>query len=224
MSALPLAFRLAARVGRGRLLRWRARAHRLLGFLLGLIVRVEVSGLENIPPRGPVIFAANHVNSLDLPLFLSISPRPDFTGIMGDEVRGKPGRLRLIPFFCDIIFAPRGARESVLEDAVRALARGDLIGLLPEGTCSGTGVMGKAYSGVALLSARSGVPVVVGAWYGQEQIAANLRRLRRTTVRIRIVPAMPLEGASAEQAQEETDRLMRAVASMLPPSYRGIYG
>ena len=223
MSAPPLTFRLAARIERARLLRWRARAHRLLSFLLRLVVRLEVSGLENIPRHGPVIFAANHVNSLDLPLFLSVCPRPDFTGIMGDEVRSKPGRLRLVPLFCEIIFAPRGARESVLEGAVRALERGDLIGILPEGVCSGTGVMGRAYSGVAHLSARSGVPVTVGAWHGQEALASNLRRLRRTTVRLRIGPAIALQAATPEQAREETERLMRTVASMLPAPYRGIY-
>jgi len=63
VSAPPLTFRLAARIERARLLRWRARAHRLLSFLLRLVVRLEVSGLENIPRHGPVIFAANHVNS-----------------------------------------------------------------------------------------------------------------------------------------------------------------
>jgi 1-acyl-sn-glycerol-3-phosphate acyltransferase len=224
VTALPLTFRLAAGMDRARLLRWRARAHRLLALVLRLIVRVEASGLEAIPREGPAIFAANHVNSLDLPLFLSLGLRADFTGIMGAEVLGKPGRLRLIPLFCDIVFAPRGAADLVLAEAADALARGDIIGILPEGRCSETGVMGPAYNGVARLSARSGVRVVAGAWYGQERLAANLRRLRRTTVRIQVGPAMALRASTDEEAQRETDRLMRAIAALLPPAYRGIHG
>jgi len=223
VSALPLGFRLAERMDRARVLRWRARAHRLLAALLRLVVRLEVEGLENIPRRGPVIFAANHLSSLDLPLFLSMAGRPDFTGIMGAEVLAKPARLRLIPLFCDIIFAPRGQRDAVLEEASRALARGDLIGILPEGACSRTGAMGRAYPGVARLAAHSGVPVLAGAWYGQERLGANLRRLRRTRVRIRIGPRLALRASSDAEAQAETDRLMRAVATLLPPEYRGFY-
>jgi len=209
---------------RARMLRWRARAHRALAALLRLILRVEVEGLESIPREGPVIFAANHLSSLDLPLFLSVARRPDFTGIMGAEVLAKPGRLRLIPLFCDIIFAPRGQRDLVLQDAARALARGDLIGILPEGACSRTGSMGRAYTGVARLSAHSGVPVLAGAWHGQERLWANLRRFRRTAVHIRIGPTLTLRASTDAEAQAETDRLMRAVAGLLPPEYRGLYG
>jgi len=219
----PLAFRLAGRIARARVLRWRGRAQRLLALLLRGLLRLEVEGLERIPRQGPVIFSANHLSSLDLPIFLAIAGRPDFTGIMGAEVLAKPGRLRLIPLFAEIIFAPRGARDLVLQEAGRALARGDLIGILPEGACSATGAMGRAYTGVAHLSARSGVPVLAGAWYGQERLAANLRRLRRTTVRVRIGPTLSLRASTEEEAQRETDRLMRAIAALLPEGYRGPY-
>jgi 1-acyl-sn-glycerol-3-phosphate acyltransferase len=63
------------------------------------------------------------------------------------------------------------------------------------------------------------------AIWGTEQIIGNLKRLRRSTIHIRLGPVIQLpEGrANTAQLEEYTDRLMLTIARMLPPEYRGVY-
>ena len=85
--------------------------------------------------------------------------------------------------------------------------------------------------GAAYLAVRSGAPVLPTACLGTERIAANLRRLRRTPVRLIIGPVFgPLavdESLSKAQRRERLDELghemMRHMAALLPPENRGPY-
>ena len=50
----------------------------LLAWIMRLFMKLEVTGLENLPPEGAVIVAANHVTNFDVfPMQLSL-PRPIF--------------------------------------------------------------------------------------------------------------------------------------------------
>src|ERR671939_8043 len=42
---------------------------------LGLLARLRVEGLDNVPPSGPVILAANHRDNLDGYLLMHLIPR-----------------------------------------------------------------------------------------------------------------------------------------------------
>ena len=87
------------------------------------------------------------------------------------------------------------------------------------------------YKRQAYLAVRSGAPVLPTACLGTERIAANLRRLRRTPVRLIIGPVFgPLvvdESLSKTERRERLDELghemMRHMAALLPPENRGPY-
>jgi 1-acyl-sn-glycerol-3-phosphate acyltransferase len=83
----------------------------------------------------------------------------------------------------------------------------------------------QAFTGVAYLAHRAGVPTVPVAVYGQERIVESCRRLRRAPVTVEIgtpIPA-PSGEATAEVLRAHTDRVMLAIARLLPPEYRGRY-
>lgn len=71
-----------------------------LGWILGLFFRrIDVSGTNRVPPRGPVIFAINHPNGLVDPLLLlTFVPRPvSFLAkapLIGGAVRENIGCVR----------------------------------------------------------------------------------------------------------------------------------
>ena len=125
----------------------------------------------------------------------------------------------------DVVYVGETRRGAIprLLDVLRA---GGVVAILPEGTRSPTGALVPAHRGVALLATRSGAPIVPAAAYGQERALAHWRRLRRVPVRVRVgAPiALPPGPHDRRSLQALTDGVMRTVASMLPPDYRGVYG
>lgn len=117
----------------------------LLRWLLGLILRIffpriEISNVDRVPARGPVILVVNHPNGLIDPLFLlCLSPRPvSFLAkatlfdmpVIGWFVKA----LGSIPVYRrqDAGFEPEKNRQTF--DRARAiLAGGGVIALFPEG-------------------------------------------------------------------------------------------
>jgi 1-acyl-sn-glycerol-3-phosphate acyltransferase len=85
--------------------------------------------------------------------------------------------------------------------------------------------------GAAYLAVRSGAPVLPAAFLGSEKILPNLRRLRRTPVRLIIGPVFgPLVIDPAlpklrrrELLDEMGHEMMRHMAAVMPPENRGPY-
>jgi 1-acyl-sn-glycerol-3-phosphate acyltransferase len=186
--------------------------------------RVNVEGLENLPAEGPVIVAINHLCAMDLPLLFTILPR---RGVCLAAERLQSSIL--IRRFLDLgqsIYVRRGeADEKALADALAVLRAGGLVGLAPEGTRSRSGGLTRGHSGVAYLAAEAPAPILPIAAYGQERLGDNLRRLRRTEIHVRAGSLMaPTAGEkTAASLARDTERVMVALASMLPPKYRGVY-
>jgi len=93
----------------------------LLTGISRLFMRLEVSGLENMPLDGPLIIAANHVTTFDvIPMQLSL-PRPIFY----------IGKAELFKFF--LVDAPACLAESIRDAALVNRSRHVRIGLRPAG-------------------------------------------------------------------------------------------
>ena len=50
----------------------------LLHFLYFVLLKLEVSGTENVPPDGPLILMINHVDALDPFIVVGVFLRPRF--------------------------------------------------------------------------------------------------------------------------------------------------
>jgi 1-acyl-sn-glycerol-3-phosphate acyltransferase len=197
-------------------------ARRVLVVVLRCLVRLEVEGLENIPASGPFILAANHLHVLDPAIGLLLVPRRVF-GIVKDRWRRPPFGW-LLAAMGDVLYVG-GSSPHAMRDAARVLRDGDVVAILPEGTRSRTGALGPGRPGVASLARRGGVPIVPAAACGQERAARWWRRLRRVPVQVRIGPPIELPSgrAARDRLQADTDEVMRAIARLLPPDYRGVY-
>jgi glycerol-3-phosphate O-acyltransferase/dihydroxyacetone phosphate acyltransferase len=102
--------------------------------------RVVVHTLEHVPPRGPVIFAATHPNSVTDALVLGASiPRPiryvAHSGLFRNPIRGwLLRRARVIPVFRPEDFAEPVDNRVMFHRSTEALVDGGAIGIFPEGT------------------------------------------------------------------------------------------
>ena len=194
-------------------------------FILLIWTRKEVVGLENIPKRGPLILASNHVNMLDPPLLAVLVPRRIV--YMGKIELWKTPIIG--PLYGLIGFIPVRRFEAdlaALRAAERVLRNNQVLGMFPEGTRSGKPGLGKGHPGTAIIALRTGVPIVPVAISGTAGVAVP-RSLFRLT-RVRVVFGKPFRlpenrRLNAELVQECTERIMKEIAVRLPEEYRGAY-
>jgi 1-acyl-sn-glycerol-3-phosphate acyltransferase len=197
---------------------------RTLSGLLRLVARVEVTGLENIPRSGPVLIAINHLSMIDVVLMLTLLPRRAIC-FAADRLSKVPV-VRWFLNLGDSIYVRRGeADQEAIAEGLTVLRSGGMLGLAPEGTRSRTGGLSRARSGIAYLAAEAPAPILPVAACGQERIPHNLKRFRRSRVQVRIGPLIHVDpgGRTAATLQRDADRVLEAIAAMLPPDYRGVY-
>lgn len=198
----------------------------IIGFLLRLLSRFEVVGLEHVPTEGPYLFISNHLHWLDPPVLgvafpyrarLFAAEKWERHWILGPFLRS-----------LDAIFVNRGEVDrKALRRALAVLEGGGVVGLAPEGTRSRTGAMQQGRSGAAYMAYRAGVKLLPTVATGQEKLFPSLWRFRRAQVRVVFGPPFeppPVEGkASAAEVHGFAEEIMYRLAAMLPPEYRGVY-
>jgi 1-acyl-sn-glycerol-3-phosphate acyltransferase len=198
-------------------------AHLFARLLIFAVARVHIEGAQSLKTPPPYILSTNHLTSWDPPLIFAVSPVSTHLTVLAADKWRRVLPILLLFNAMGAIWVKRGEVDRVaLRKCIDVLAHGGAMGMSPEGTRSRTGGLQKGRSGVAYLAAKAGVPVLPVALWGVEQIGRNLRRLRRTDVYLRV--GEPLRMDPALSYEENTERLMRAIAGMLPPQYRGVYG
>ncbi len=190
--------------------------------------RFEVVGRENVPPEGPLILASNHLNNADPPMIALAAPRhPTYMAkqeMINWPILG-PG-FRIFGAFA----VRRGEADlAALRAATEVVNRGDMLVMFPEGTRSRTGGLTKAHPGTALIALRTKAPVLPVAITGSEHLTWPWIFLRPYSVRhIKVTIGEPfhlppVERVNSEAASRATDIIMRRIAALLPPEYRGVY-
>jgi 1-acyl-sn-glycerol-3-phosphate acyltransferase len=192
-----------------------------------LFLRLEVTGMDRVPRAGAVLLVANHISFVDPLLLYVIMPR-QVTGLAKAELWGNP-ISRLVARAWGTIPIRRGEMDlNAMRQALSVLHGGGMMGLAPEGTRSHHGRLLRARSGIVLLASRAPEAVLVPvAMYGQERLLHNLRRLRRTQVKVVVGQAFRLlpvpQRPTHEARQAMSDEVMLRIAALLPPSYHGVY-
>ncbi|MER5776120.1 lysophospholipid acyltransferase family protein [Streptomyces sp. NPDC002039] len=205
--------------------------HVFLGPLLRLLFRPRIEGLENIPEEGAAIIAGNHLSFSDhflMPAILRrritfLAKAEYFTG------PGVKGRLTAA-FFRSAGQIPvdrsgKDAGQAALREGLGVLAKGELLGIYPEGTRSHDGRLYKGKVGVAAMALGAGVPVVPCAMVGTFEIqppGQRIPKIRRVTIRF----GEPMEfsryaGLESERAvlRAVTDEIMYAVLGLSGQEY-----
>ncbi len=194
---------------------------RLLGHLIFKpLYRLRSHGEEQVPAEGPVILAANHSSYWD-PVFLQLSlPDRQVRWLMDEDYYNLPVLRWFFRAVGCIPVKNSGGNRRALDAAVQVLKAGGVLGIFPEGHISRTGRMDQAHTGVSLLSARTGAPVMPaylrGAMFSWPK-GQKLPRLSRVEVRFAEPMRLP-EGEGAEKAA------LRAFADRLMAQIKGLYG
>jgi 1-acyl-sn-glycerol-3-phosphate acyltransferase len=165
----------------------------VVGPVLHLFFRIRVDGLENLPKRGAIIMASNHLSAIDsffLPIalprrltFLAKAAYFQGKGPVGWFVKHFLLSVGQIP----IDRSGGAASSDSLNSGLRALAEGKALGIYPEGTRSPNGSLYRGKTGIARMVLAAGVPVIPVSVSGTAAILpTGSKRLHfpRITVRV----------------------------------------
>ncbi|MBP8292931.1 MAG: 1-acyl-sn-glycerol-3-phosphate acyltransferase, partial [Caldilineaceae bacterium] len=117
-----------------------------------------------------------------------------------------------------------------IEQAVKMIEAGFVLGMFPEGTRSRDGALQRGRTGVARIALQANALVVPVVVINSEPVLRDVLKLRRrplVTIRFGqpIRPAAALVGADAapDAVQQFTTEIMLALAALLPPARHGYY-
>jgi len=205
------------------------------GPLLKTVFRPWVVGLDNIPKTGGVILASNHLSFIDsifLPLLID---RRIYFLAKSDYFTGKGFKNWATKHFLlgtgmlPIDRSGGKASEASLNTGLDVIAKGNVLGIYPEGTRSPDGKMYRGRTGVARMILEGHVPVVPVAMVDTEKvmpIGSKIPKVRR----IGVIFGEPLDFSRFEGLEGDrfilrsiTDEIMYELSRISGQEYVDVY-
>lgn len=185
---------------------------RLVTVMLGLWkYRLKAYGTENVPRKGGVIIAANHLSWLDPPLVGAFCPRQ-----IRYMAKIELFEIRWVGFLISTMGAfpvdRHGSARAAIKQSLEVLKDGGCLGIFPEG---GRNIGGdkQAQIGVSLIASLSGAPVVPCAVIGSKGTEHGEKR------QVKVVYGKPISLPSDRKATREdlgrfTEEIMAAINAL----------
>ncbi len=192
----------------------RSIATRVFGF------RIDVQGQEHVPPGEPLIVAGGpHRNWIDGFLLIAVLPaRPRLAFLVSetaDDLWWRRAVVLMVGGFEPVSTTSAINREA-LTAALRVLARGDRLGIFPEGWDrleESPREIGELRRGAAFIAQQSGCRTLPVAMAGTKTL------WRGKTLRVQIGPPLdpPPPEAGKRDQQAWSDDLRATLQALLPP-------
>ena len=205
------------------------------GPILKTVFRPWVTGLDNIPKKGGVILAINHLSFIDsvfLPLVLDrriffLAKSDYFTGrgLKGWATKAFMNGTGMLP----IDRSGGKASEASLNTGLKVLHEGEVLGIYPEGTRSPDGKLYRGRTGVARMILEGNVPVVPVAMIDTEKIMPQGTTIPKVR-RLGIVIGEPLDFSRFAGLESDrfilrsiTDEIMYELNQLSGQEYVDVY-
>jgi 1-acyl-sn-glycerol-3-phosphate acyltransferase len=199
------------------------------------VFRPWVRGRENVPEKGAVIYASNHLSFIDsvfLPIVvdrpISFLAKSDYftgTGLKGAFIRWFFLAIHQLP----IDRSGGKASEASLNSGLEHLAAGGQLGIYPEGTRSPDGRLYRGRTGVARMILEAGVPVVPVAMIDTEKVMPTGSKIPKVR-RVGVVFGEPLDFSRFDGMEGDrfvlrsiTDEIMYELSRLSGQEYVDVY-
>ncbi len=208
---------------RKRFVRWSINTVGRLLFMM--FSRTQVNGRANIPRSGGAIFAANHVDTMDIALMAVLSGR-GVEVLGGDDVPFPPIYQAVIDFYGYISLKRGRVDRTALSQAIEVLKAGQVVGIFPEGSVWESNSF-QFRQGVAWLSLKTGAPVIPMGFGGTRGAVPRVFRLERPRFVMNIgAPIYPARDADLDaRARKQhldalTQKIGEQIIALIPPEDR----
>jgi len=174
-----------------------------------LLYRVRVIGAGNIPRTGGAVLISNHVSYMDVVVLQLACPRA--IRYMAYRGPGTGGLFNWIFRLAGVIELSPDRPSQWLRDSVKALERGDIVCVFPEGEISRTGQLMALRKGFKLMARLAKVPVIPaavdGLWGSLFSFSGNRYlwkrpRISPTPVCVAFGEPIPFEKAEQDVARK----------------------
>jgi 1-acyl-sn-glycerol-3-phosphate acyltransferase len=191
------------------------------GFFYGLcrlayqmFFRGDVAGLENLPPNGGYIVAANHVSHLDPPIVGLFLPRQ--VSFFARKTLWRPG---IASWWLDAVGTipvdrDGGASLDAIKRVLQALSSEKVVILFPEGTRSPNGELQAPRAGIGLIACKAQVPVVPARVFGSFEAFGRGGRLRLGTP-VSVAYGPPLAPSDYDNPADGRERYARIAGRIM---------
>jgi 1-acyl-sn-glycerol-3-phosphate acyltransferase len=189
-----------------------------LRVVLRAILVIESEGLEEIPSKGAVILASNHLTNFDVFPLQMVIMRPLFF-----MTKSEYHKNALIDAFLRNLGAfpvhPSQRDQWAFQHAQEVLENDQILAIFPEGTRSRGRGLRAGKTGTARIAIKMGCSIVPVAVCGTQNMFKSFPK--RTHIRIMI--GKPIYPQPDESTLGLTDRIMFSIAKMLPVTLKGVY-
>ena len=192
----------------------------VLRAVLRLLYRVEISGVEHMPPAGTgAVIVVNHVAYLDAALLAAFLPgKPTFA--VHTKIANAWWMKPVMPLFDG--FPVDTTNPLSTKAMVRAVQDGRALVIFPEGRITVTGSLMKVFAGPGMVADRAGAPVIPvridGAQFSPfSHMKGKLRLRLLPKIRITILPPVTMEatGSARERRAAGAERLYEVMSTMM---------
>ena len=192
---------------------------RLVLWTLGFtrVVRTTVVNADVVPAKGAVLLAANHTSMIDV-LFILGALRREAIAMAMAELWKSPLTRWLVEVLGQIPVV-RGDPESgkqAMDSATQALRDGALVGIFPEQKCVLPGEVAPYRPGVAVLSKRTGVPIIPVRLVNANRVLPVDKKLPDLGHEVHVIFGEPIDPANFESVTELLDEVRLRITTLEP--------
>jgi 1-acyl-sn-glycerol-3-phosphate acyltransferase len=199
---------------------------RTLGFRV--LWKMDIAGLENIPPTRPAILMINHLSLLD-PVVAMGAVKQRFVIPMSKVENERNPLIAPFVWWWGAYYITRGEVDrKALFNSIELLKSGQLILIAPEGTRQAGGLV-RPKDGLAYIATKADAAIIPTAITGAAGWERKATRLQRARIRVRFGRAFRFRGGDGRIPRETLaamgEEAMYQLALALPddPVVRGEY-
>jgi len=186
--------------------------------IMHLVSRYRVIGREHRPDY-QFLMTTNHLSFMDVPAIAGGLNRE--VAVFGAKKYLGTRLEWMFRLGSPVWIEQESPDRQALMFMLKLAKQGHNIGVAPEGHRSRTGGLLQGQEGAAFLATRSNLPILPIVTWGTEKVFKHPRP--KVIVKIGKPYRLPEGRAKGDQLKEYTDRIMCALAALLPEQYHGVY-
>ena len=186
-------------------------------------LKMETAGLEKAPKDGRFLLVCNHQNEGDPAILMHYLKKSQLAFIAKKESRDMfvVGKF-MHKTMCQMIDREndREALKTILK-CIQMIKNDQVsVGVFPEGGIKIYGKLNPFRPGVFKIAQKANVPIVVCTLKGTDVLFHNMKRLKRTPVRLHLLDVIPAEELKGKTTVEISDRIHQMMLEDLGEDYR----